>query len=152
MTQNRKALEDVLGDYALSCPTILYGEYDPGRLPRRLSPRYAYLFNQANSNYGCSRQLDQVCHQSDVLYVFGEPLKKHTPFKFSKDDHQFSLEIMKAWSNFIKHGRPGKLDHVEWEASSPGHSRFMNLKFGDYRMGDSLAPLSHCRLWRKHLL
>lgn len=147
----RKALEDVVGDYGLACPTAFFGD-SPRKRNHRASNRFAYQLSQANTNYGCAQHLDQVCHQSDVLYVFGAPLRKNSRHNFIKEDEQFSRTIIKAWSNFIKYGHPGRVEGEDWKESTANAPKYMNLKSGQSRMHHSPLLAERCQLWRKHIL
>ena len=93
----QRAFEELYGDMLMVCPTYGFAK----RFAKSGRDVYFYRFNyQTNlfAMFGCDE--NTICHGADIAYVFGEPLKN--PQMFTETDYDFSLEVMKIWTNFAK--------------------------------------------------
>jgi len=43
-----------------------------------------------------------VMHGDEIMFVFGEALKRFTSHNYSLEDRQLSQQIMTYWTNFAK--------------------------------------------------
>ncbi|CAG2179541.1 unnamed protein product, partial [Oppiella nova] len=84
----QRAFGELYGDLLMVCPT--YG----------FAKRFAKSGRDTNlfAMFGCDEHT--ICHGADIAYVFGEPVR--TPKMFTETDYDFSLDIMKIWTNFAK--------------------------------------------------
>ena len=93
----KQAFGQLFGDMLMVCPTYGFAK----RFTKSGRDVYFYRFNyQTNlfAMFGCDEHT--ICHGADIPYVFGEPLKN--PQMFTETDYDFSLDIIKMWTNFAK--------------------------------------------------
>ncbi|CAG2176930.1 unnamed protein product [Oppiella nova] len=74
----------LLTDLLVVCPTYTFA--------KRFAKRARVI--------GCSDR--HMCHGSSSQYIYGQPIK--TPKLFAKKDYDFSLDVMRMWTNFAKNG------------------------------------------------
>ncbi|KAH9417788.1 Carboxylesterase 5A [Dermatophagoides pteronyssinus] len=107
----RNVFTRILGEYLLLCPTMLFGQRmarDYGKSNKFYSYRLDKRLESA-PKFGCIFEWMGVCHGHDVAYVFDNPVIKSSP-----EDMKLSNEMLKAWTNFVKTGQPGKVGSIEW--------------------------------------
>ena len=93
----KQAFGQLFGDLFMVCPTYGFAK----RFVKSGRDVYFYRFNyQTNlfSMLGCDEHT--ICHTAELPYIFGDPVR--TPQMFTETDYDFSLEVMKIWSNFAK--------------------------------------------------
>ena len=96
----------------LLCPTMLFGQ----RMARdygKSNKFYSYRLDKrsaAAGKFGCLFEWMGVCHGQDIAYVFDNPAIKSSP-----EDLKLSHEMMKAWTNFAKTGKPDKVGFIDWQ-------------------------------------
>ncbi|CAG2178752.1 unnamed protein product [Oppiella nova] len=99
----RQAFYDLFGDVGIKCPTYLtakqYANYAIKSGSKSRS-QFAKILD-CGENMG-------ICHESDVEFVFGLPLwvDKLYPKTHTQLDVDFSLYVMKLWTDFAKYGKP----------------------------------------------
>ncbi|CAG2177325.1 unnamed protein product, partial [Oppiella nova] len=88
----QQAFDQLYGDMLIVCPTYGFAK----RFVK--SGRDTNLF----AMLGCDEHT--ICHGAELPYVFGDPVR--TPQMFTETDYDFSLDIMKIWTNFAKNIKP----------------------------------------------
>lgn len=110
----RKAVANALGDFALVCPTFLFGE----AVGRQVATRggHVYAYRLAHGDTLCRGWMG-VCHGEDLPFVFGWPLADSSlsSYFFDDDDKALSRAMIRAWSDFAKTGRIGDVNGIKWE-------------------------------------
>lgn len=110
---------DVLSDMHMVAPTL-----DMCDVLSKHVPVYQYHFS-----------LDDSYHSVDLNYVFGAPFSGQfadeltvngTVDMFNSSQRNLSLQIMKLWTNFARHGRP-TLDGHEWTPYSIDDRHYLHL-------------------------
>ncbi|XP_054165683.1 cholinesterase 1-like [Oppia nitens] len=102
-SQLRRAFGEFYGDIFLKCPT-----YELARKIAETGGQSAVYFYQLNyqskllAPFGCDDST--ICHGSDLDYIFGTPLRDQNAY--TETDYDFSMDIMKMWTNFAKYGNP----------------------------------------------
>lgn len=92
----------IWGDYWLTCPTYLFAK-DISLWSSENQVYFYKLTHKAKvSAAGCYKSWTGVCHAEDIPFVFGYPLK--SPQNYTEEDHQFTLLMLKIWTNFAKTG------------------------------------------------
>lgn len=77
---------------------------------------------------------DKVCHEDDILYVFGNTLDGQT---LSANQENVQQEVMARWAAFAKGGDPNAEGYPEWKPVKNGDNLNM-LNFGSKQdSGDS---------------
>ncbi|KAH9423175.1 Carboxylesterase 5A [Dermatophagoides pteronyssinus] len=108
----RKVIGRIIGESMLLCPTMLFGQ----RMARDYGTSnkfYSYRLDKrsaAAGKFGCLFEWMGVCHGQDIAYVFDNLAIKSSP-----EDLKLSHEMMKAWTNFAKTGKPDKVGSIEWQ-------------------------------------
>jgi hypothetical protein len=86
-------------DYALTCPTILFGYYFAKN--SYSGSVFQYRLTYANSRSMCANsEWANVTHADDILLVFGTPFRS---FGFSDDDKKLSFQMMNIWTHFSRY-------------------------------------------------
>ena len=95
----KKAFAKFYGDLRHTCSTYLYAKEFAKHSPKRSVYFYywTYVSRLIASELGCTEGMG-VCHNSDVPYVFGEPILKNM------SDKRFSEYVIELWTNFAKNG------------------------------------------------
>lgn len=134
----RQAVGYAFGDYHQACPTILFGrQYALHSAANVFSFRVARppkvsVFPNCHGWMG-------VCHGDDVVFIYGFPIRLRGTV-YDELDYQQSVDMIKAWTNFARHGRPGKVAGVEWiqalekREGYAGHVQHMSLDSTNYTM------------------
>ncbi|XP_054166233.1 cholinesterase 1-like [Oppia nitens] len=97
------------GDLAMSCPTYRFAKHMVQDIAGADNDVYFYLFNYT-TNQGVIGELmtqwftDIVPHGADIDLTFGDPLRY--PNLYKELDYDFTLDLLKIWTNFIKYGKP----------------------------------------------
>ncbi len=86
-------------DYALTCPTVLFGNYfAKNSLPGSV---FQYRLTYANSRSMSAHSFwANVTHGDDILLVFGLPF---SDVGFTEDDKKMSSQMMDIWTYFAKY-------------------------------------------------
>ncbi|CAG2166539.1 unnamed protein product, partial [Oppiella nova] len=85
VSQLKGALSQLYGHLLVTCPT------------------YHFAKQFAKSKPGLvDRCRDTTCHGADLPFVFGLPLRDQQ--MFTETDYDFSIDVMKMWTNFAKYG------------------------------------------------
>ena len=100
-----------------------------------------------------------VCHAEDNGLVFGHPVME--PRRSTPMEVKLSTDMVMAWTNFAKHGDPGKWTStgsaVNWTGAFAGsgtdHSSvsFMELNANHYRMVEGFYKKSCDGFWKAKL-
>ena len=95
----KQAFYQFYGDFRIACPTYLFSKLFAALNPKRnvLFYYWTYVSRLIADELECAPDMG-VCEQSDIPYVFGEPVLRYLPDKY------FSEYIMKLWTNFAKTG------------------------------------------------
>ncbi|CAG2119368.1 unnamed protein product, partial [Medioppia subpectinata] len=88
-SQLKAALSALYGDLVMTCPTYLFAK------------SYA-KYGQNVEEYGCDE--GYVCHGADMVFVYGFTIRNQ--HLFTENDYDFSIDIMKIWTDFAKTGKP----------------------------------------------
>ena len=94
----RKAFYDFYGDFYYKCRTYFFAKSFAENNPKRKTYFYELTYK---SKHGCDERTMGICHGADIEFVYGEVLRDKSN---SKVDIDFSLEIIKMWTNFAKTG------------------------------------------------
>ncbi|CAG2112560.1 unnamed protein product, partial [Medioppia subpectinata] len=101
-SQLKAAFNELYGDLVITCPTYYFAK------------RLATSGRKQRSNVAvCKGGL--VCHGADVDFVFGYPLRN--PTLFTETDYDFSIDVMKMWTNFAKTGKAHDVWPQLWDKS-----------------------------------
>ena len=93
----RDILDDLLGDLEFVCPTNDFAH----SYSENGNKVYMYNFRQRSSINSWPKWMG-VMHGYEIEYVFGDPME---PSKgYENHEKQFSLNVMKYWTNFAKYG------------------------------------------------
>ncbi|CAG2174530.1 unnamed protein product, partial [Oppiella nova] len=108
----RQAFYDLFGDVGIKCPTYLTAKQYANYAIKSGSKSGVYMYeltyqSQFAKILGCGENMG-ICHESDVEFVFGLPLwvDKLYPKTHTQLDVDFSLYVMKLWTDFAKYGKP----------------------------------------------
>lgn len=103
----KQSFADIIGDLVLLCPTH-YFALEFAKLKNFLTNKiYFYKFSyklERHNNTNCPYDWMGYCHYEDVPILFGQAVFESEIF--TQEDYQFSLLIMKLWTNFVKNGDP----------------------------------------------
>ncbi|CAG2106965.1 unnamed protein product [Medioppia subpectinata] len=108
-----RAFGRLYGDLLLDCPTYLFAKRWAVRSENAV---YFYRFSFQSRGFemfGCDD--NTICHGADITYVFGEPVRTATAFR--EIDYDFSLDVMKIWTNFAKNIKPHDVWPQLWDKS-----------------------------------
>ena len=97
---------DFFGDIAIKCPTYWFAK----RYAQHSKHRENVFFYELT--YTADKEIEKklgVIHSSDVQFVFGHPLiasdrTVQNSILYTKQDIEFSKQIIKYWTNFAKYG------------------------------------------------
>ncbi len=100
----RRAVAHALGDYALVCPTILFGAlFAKNALPT--AKVYQYRITYPNSQSLCKRSVwTNVTHGDELALVFGQPFRPLERLFWTDSDRKISKVIMDIWTYFAING------------------------------------------------
>ncbi|CAG2120957.1 unnamed protein product, partial [Medioppia subpectinata] len=112
-SQLKAALNALYGDLVMTCPTYLFAK----RFATNGQNVYFYRFNFQSQFYGniFGNTGDAVCHGADLAFVYGFPLRH--PQLFSETEYDFSIDVMKMWTDFAKNGKPHDVWPQLWDKS-----------------------------------
>ncbi|XP_054166216.1 cholinesterase-like [Oppia nitens] len=106
----RLAFFDFFGDIHVKCPLYLFSR-QYARLShnssRQQQNNYFYELTYQSKlakMWGCGDGMG-ICHGSEIEFVFGVPLTMNDTIH-TKVDKEFSLYVMKLWTDFAKNGKP----------------------------------------------
>ncbi|KAI2801626.1 hypothetical protein BLOT_009440 [Blomia tropicalis] len=109
------ALGNLVGDFILTCPSILFGEEFYSHSAQK-QPTYSYRLMQASDTMNTFfPKWIGVPHATDLFFLFPDPSVHLSPREAA-----LSHVMIRAWSNFAKTGSPGPIGSVEWEQSVGG--------------------------------
>ena len=96
----RRAIISCVNDFMFTCSSDLFAE----KFAKKDNV-YAYYFTYRSQKKPlldkCNGWMG-ACHAEELLFVFGLPLKN--PQDYDQVDYQFSLDVIKAWTDFAKTG------------------------------------------------
>jgi hypothetical protein len=99
----RRSAVHAIGDYAITCPTILFG----AKIVQQLRFRgkvFQYRLTYTNSKSDNSGSIwANVTHTDDLALVFGRPLNEISN-GWTKKDVESSREMIYIWTHFAKYG------------------------------------------------
>ncbi len=99
----RRSAVHAIGDYYLTCPTILFG----GHIVKNsvfTGNVYQYRLTYANSqSISKFSTWADVTHADDLVLVFGLPFKSFDRKFWTNEDRILSKQIMDIWTHFAKH-------------------------------------------------
>ncbi|CAF0944319.1 unnamed protein product, partial [Didymodactylos carnosus] len=120
------------------------------KTPNVNSSTYAYIYSHKPTFKAKSLFRDHlktlptvVGHFAELDYVFGVPLAKDYPkihnnvnknwYNYSVEEQEFSRQIIRYWTNFIKTGDPndGLPVPVQWNAYTNVNRAYIDLKLND---------------------
>jgi carboxylesterase type B len=99
----RRSAAHAMGDYAITCPTILFGAkiVRNSRFKGKVF-RYSLTYtNSKSDNYGSIWA--NVTHGDDFYLVFGLPLSEISN-GWTEKDMEISREMIHIWTHFAKYG------------------------------------------------
>lgn len=77
------------------------------------------------TNQGLDLCEGKVCHEDDILLVFGNTLESQT---LSLAQQSVQKEVMARWGGFVKNGRPQAQGYDEWKSVQDGaHLNLLSL-------------------------
>ncbi|XP_025017411.1 acetylcholinesterase-like [Tetranychus urticae] len=91
---------------------------------------YACIHTQAPmkglfDNPSCGRSVDKVCHNDEIPFIFGAPLRE--PQNYDSDDIELSIQMMKIWGEFARSGKPARQGPIDWPLFAEKSSKVLNL-------------------------
>ncbi|CAG2102998.1 unnamed protein product [Medioppia subpectinata] len=95
-SQLKSALSALYGDLEFTCPTY--------RFAKRLATNGQRTKLSALIK-GCANS--DVCHAAELDLTYGQPLR--FPKLYTKTEYDFSIDVMKMWTNFAKNGKAHEL-------------------------------------------
>ncbi|CAG2178333.1 unnamed protein product, partial [Oppiella nova] len=108
----RQAFYAFYGDIDIKCPTYLTAKQYANYAIKSGSKNRVYFYELTYESkfakfMGCDEHMG-VCHASELEFVFGLPLwvDKPYPITHTQLDVDFSLYVMKLWTDFAKYGKP----------------------------------------------
>ncbi|CAG2173240.1 unnamed protein product, partial [Oppiella nova] len=106
----RQAFYAFFGDIHVKCPTYLTAK---NYAAKSSSKNGVYMYeltyeSQFAKIMGCDEKTMGICHGSELEFVYGLPLwvDKLYPKTHTQLDVDFSLYVMKLWTDFAKYGKP----------------------------------------------
>ncbi|XP_065315724.1 acetylcholinesterase-like [Gordionus sp. m RMFG-2023] len=142
---NINKIDDMAGDYWFTCHVNeLADQYSKGG-----QSVYMYQFSHRSSLNPWPKWMG-VMHGDEIAYMLGEPLKIGS--RYTDHEKDLSLNMMRFWTNFIKHGDPNKNGEYDWTGIRwPEYSYKskdcldLNIKMNRYDFNITKAPrLKHC--------
>ncbi|CAG2173268.1 unnamed protein product, partial [Oppiella nova] len=107
----REAFYELVGDLIMKCPTYHFAKQFATSVQNKKNV-YFYQVTYMSQAYAKLTHCDipgmGICHCAEGDFVFGNPFI--TPDIYSDLDRQFSLVLMKMWTNFVKYGQPD----IDW--------------------------------------
>ena len=95
-----EAFNKFISDVLMTCPTYLFAQaFD--LMSYRINHVYFYELTYKSKLYSYNNDSD-VIHGSELPFVFGQPLL--TPGDNNREDIEFSRQVMKLWTDFVKYG------------------------------------------------
>ncbi|XP_067133894.1 acetylcholinesterase-like [Centruroides vittatus] len=133
--------QEAIGDGVLTCPIIGLTE----KLSEHHRVVYSYIFNHARINAGY-KKWEGVSHFAEVYFVFGMPFMY--PESYTPEEEEFSYQIIKIWSSFVKNGIPFYTGMNEkWLSFDIVHRTTMNLTLGNIHLQRDEVK-EECFVWR----
>ncbi|CAG2101791.1 unnamed protein product [Medioppia subpectinata] len=116
-SQLKAALSALYGDLEFTCPTYHFAKSLATRCQRMATNVYFYRFNFQTKLTSLQRNCadGHVCHAAEVDLVYGQPLRY--PSLYSKTEYNFSIDVMKIWTNFAKTGKAHEVWPQFWDKS-----------------------------------
>ncbi|CAG2118674.1 unnamed protein product, partial [Medioppia subpectinata] len=113
-SQLKGALSALYGDLEYTCPTY---HFTKSLATNGQKVVYFYRFNFQTQLTARQRNCadGHVCHAADSNLMFGQPLRY--PSLYSKTEYDFSIEVMKMWTNFAKNGKAHEVWPQFWDKS-----------------------------------
>ncbi|CAG2101327.1 unnamed protein product [Medioppia subpectinata] len=112
-SQLKAAFRLLLGDLAITCPTYHFAKRLAANGHRVYFYQLSFQCKLFDSHMGCIP--GHVCHGADLNLCFGHPLKQQT--LFTETEYDFSIDVMKMWTNFAKTGKPHDIWPQLWDKS-----------------------------------
>ena len=158
LSEVRQSVGDSFGDYHLTCPTVLFGQYyghmgknDRVYAYRVVQPPAIPVFLKCHGWMG-------VCHGDDVMYIFAFPIRLRG-IVFTEYDFQLSLDMINTWTTFAKTGKPLRLmrNAAIWKEAidhkNPKSSvSYMSLEAKNYHMVDDFYVKQCETFWKPKIL
>ncbi|CAG2112818.1 unnamed protein product [Medioppia subpectinata] len=95
-------------DMALNCPTYLFGQQFSRNVKNNARNVQFYELNYGHRSnieaFGYDPDTMRIDHNIDMPYVFGIPFNHG--WAYSKHDRDYSINLMRLWTNFAKYGKP----------------------------------------------
>ncbi|CAG2112822.1 unnamed protein product, partial [Medioppia subpectinata] len=112
-SQLKAAFNELFGDLVITCPTYHFAK----RLATNGHKLYFYRFNCQSKQFSNLSACESgvVCHGADIDFVFGHPLRN--PTLYTETDYDFSIDVMKMWTNFAKTGKAHDVWPQLWDKS-----------------------------------
>lgn len=127
------AIADALGDLCLLVSTILFAETIARNVPENRYYAYQLIQRPEPVDPKLPPWLG-VIHGTNNKFLFTVPADE----TMTAETHRLSTEIIRAWANFAKTGRPGLMGGVQWEEAFVDRkdpvTRLLTLKWDDFRM------------------
>jgi len=148
----------MFGEFNLICPTMFFAAQYASIVPKP-NRYYSYrLVQSVEGGYNGCEQWMNVCHAMDLYYVFGIPLTGYV-HSVNERDYQLSVDMIGAWTEFVKSGHPGAMGTTEWKpAFGDGELKAtlatletMILDVGQFRMDKGIFAHNCDGLWRSIL-
>ncbi|KAJ6223432.1 hypothetical protein RDWZM_001977 [Blomia tropicalis] len=146
-------LGNLVGDFMLTCPTILFGEEYFSHSTGKHSIYSYRLMEPSDTTKKFLPKWVGVPHASDLYFLFPS-----SSMLLSAREEALSHVMIRAWSNFAKTGSPGSIGSVEWKQSVGGadhlaYTRVMELQeIGTkYRMMENQFKNTCNAFWKNKL-
>ena len=101
--ESLRSISDSLGDYVLTCPTVLFGELFANS--KKTNRAYAYRLTHTPGLHAFPQcnQFDGVCHADDLVFIYGFPIAVRG-IAFNESDYKLSEDMIHVWTTFAKTG------------------------------------------------
>ncbi|CAD5111513.1 DgyrCDS819 [Dimorphilus gyrociliatus] len=98
---NLASLDAAVSDHQFVCYVNQFGDYYD-KAGQRV---YYYYYTHRFDNNPWPKWMGAL-HGDEILFIFGEPLKRYPKFEFSKKERDLSMLMGRLWVNFAKSGDP----------------------------------------------
>ncbi|XP_064618647.1 carboxylesterase 5A-like [Lineus longissimus] len=138
-----KTLVELFSDIIMVAPAVQTAKI---LRSRGLTP-YFYMFSHSlsidiNNPFACSWLSDYSYHETELPFVFGNPISKawsksvwHTN-RYTAQERNLSLSVMKLWADFARNGEPSP--ELTWEPFGEETYDYLEIKTGSFENKQNL--------------
>uniref|UniRef100_H2ZN18 Carboxylic ester hydrolase n=1 Tax=Ciona savignyi TaxID=51511 RepID=H2ZN18_CIOSA len=153
--QYRDAVNEIVGDFHVVCPTVLVSKRHSNSFPNRNVFLYHLSYRVSTNPWPIWMG---VMHGYEIELMFGTPWFGNSKFTrgYSDLDRSVSRRMVRYWTNFAKFGNPNGLRNQnqelvsDWPRFNDVTQRYLEIADDDVTM----APFPdsfRCAFWQKYL-